>query len=199
MTGIYYSTSSVIWTAQLTTGLNAIIPWMQPNISLNLQHIKLAFDSNSQSFFRELVPSQIFPNQCLCDWLFGSISAPWHDIQSPPCWVLFQPVQSYLPISAMDMLCSSHKYCLPIPSVFSLSTSPHIFTCTGCPDFPLGKALCFFLFSAHTLPPLWHFSWLLQAELGTLSSPHKSPWTCTSTKVIIELYSVCFWTCYISN
>lgn len=40
----------------------------EPDISLNSQRIKFAFNSDSQGFFTELVPSWLFPNECLCNW-----------------------------------------------------------------------------------------------------------------------------------
>lgn len=58
---IYYSTSSVVWTALLPTRPGITIPWLQPNISLNLQPITFALKSSSQGFSQSWCQGESFP------------------------------------------------------------------------------------------------------------------------------------------
>lgn len=70
MTRIYYSTSHVVWTAQLTTRPDITAPWMQPNISSHLQLIKFALNSNSQGFSQNWCQGESFPaNAFVTDFL----------------------------------------------------------------------------------------------------------------------------------
>ena len=63
----------------------------EPNISLNSQPMKFAFSSNSQGFFTELMPSRIFPNECLCNGFFWISNRCATQL---PCAVKFLPSSS---------------------------------------------------------------------------------------------------------
>jgi hypothetical protein len=66
----YYDTSSVVWTAQLVIGLDIFMPGIKSNISLTLQHMKLALNSNSQGSFHRTGAKLNLSQQCLWNWFW---------------------------------------------------------------------------------------------------------------------------------